>query len=165
MLGSTARLARWSLAAVIAMTLAAGAAQAQGNDNNWVAMVNGGGKNVNGSITEWITLRVTKNAAGEVSGMYEYANEGLQNWRYKGTPDCLAISVDGARAVAIGPVTNPQGPEAPKLGTRVAFLIEGDNETGGARAYFSGTITCEQMLQRWRADLPAVKGNYTIRRR
>ena len=114
---------------------------AQANGGPWVEMVNGGGTNDGGSFTEWISLSVRKNASGAVSGNMEYANLGFQDWRYHLEPDCLAVSADGSRAVAIGARTLSQGPDAPPLGTRVAFLIH-DNGSGEnvdrARTFFAG---------------------------
>jgi hypothetical protein len=142
---------------------------AKGGSGRWVEMVTGGGKNVNetSGATEWISLSVTKDADGNVSGKYEYGNTPpLQGWRYHGSADCLAISPDGTRAVVIGPVTLSQGPDSPDLGTRVGFIVD-DNGNGknldSARAFFAGSNSCELYLNSTPAQ--STSGNYSIKTR
>jgi len=135
-----------------------------GKGNGWVQMVTGGGTNtLGGPVTEWISLSVRKDADGNVSGNYEYANEGFQNWRYHGVPDCMAVSADGLRAVVIGPMTRSQTSTL-EVGTRVGFYIV-DNGTGAnddaAVAFFAGDATCAQVLTQSRATRPN-SGNYNI---
>lgn len=137
--------------------------------STWVEMVTGGGTNDLGSYTEWISVSVSRNGLGELTGMYEYANRGLQDWRYHGEPDCLAISADGTRVVTGGPITLSQGPDAPPLGTRVGFFIE-DNGAGQgvdrAGAVLAGGASCEFGLIIFDLVQKGVtSGNYTIARR
>lgn len=142
---------------------------AKGGSGRWVEMVTGGGKNLNeiSGATEWISINVTKDADGNVSGKYEYGNTPpLQGWRYHGSADCLAISPDGNRAVVIGPVTLTQGPDSPELGTRVGFVVD-DNGNGkkldSARAFFAGSNPCEIYLNS--APGQSTSGNYSIKTR
>jgi hypothetical protein len=135
----------------------------------WVEQVTGGGENDLGFYTEWTALSVRRDGTGALSGMYEYANEGLQNWRYHGEPDCLAISADGTKAVVIGPVTLSQGPDAPPLGTRVAFAIA-DNGSGDgvdrAGTLFAGNLSCADALAIFAVFPQGINyGNYTIAQR
>jgi hypothetical protein len=97
--------------------------------------------------------------------MYEYANVGLQGWRYRGVPDCIFISGSGRRAVVVGPVTHSQGPDAPALGTRVAFVIDDRGDGGGedgAIAALAGNLSCPIFLL-LSGEMTA--GNYSIQRR
>lgn len=135
----------------------------------WTEMVTGGGTNDGGLFTEWISLSVRKNAAGDVSGQIEYANIGFQGWRYHLAPECLALSPDGTQAVVIGARTLSQGPDAPPEGTRVAFLIQdngnGDN-TDRARSFFAGAASCEAFLGLLPlAGSVVTSGNYSVSRR
>lgn len=148
-----------------------GASLAAADGGGWAAMVTGGGRNHNANpdIIEWISLSVRKNASGEVSGMYEYANVGYQDWRYRGEPDCLAISADGKTAVVIGPVTNTQSRETTPLplGTRVGFMVT-DNGTGqnddSGFAFFAGFSSCEAVLGS-PPGLQPNSGNYRVAQR
>lgn len=134
----------------------------------WAEKVSGGGKNVaaNG-IIEWLSVNATTDTEGNVSGKFEYGNTiPNQEWRYHGSIECLAISADGSRAVAIGPVTLTQGPDSPGLGQLVAFYIN-DNGNGKkldtATTFFSSSLNCEQRLNA--VNQPVGKetsGNYTI---
>ena len=136
----------------------------------WVERVAGGGKNVNEGEeepAEWISVNVTKDADGNVSGKYEYGNTPpLQGWRYHGSADCLAISPDGTKAVVIGPITLTQGPDSPDLGTRIGFVIQ-DNGNGKnldtGFAFFAGSSDCAVHLDSTGAR--TTSGNYQIARR
>ena len=133
-------------------------------------MVTGGGKNVNegeSQPTEWISLHVTKDAEGNVSGKYEYGNtHPLQDWRYHGSADCLAISPDGTKAVVIGPVTLTQRPDSYPLGTRIGFVIQ-DNGNGNnlntGYAIVPGNRGCEEYLNH--SGARTTSGNYSIKTR
>lgn len=146
-------------------------ALASASGGAWTVMVTGGGRNhnANPAIIEWISLNVKIDVEGGVSGTYEYANVGYQDWRYHGEPDCLALSADGRTAVVIGPVTNAQSRETTPLplGTRVGFRIT-DNGTGRTDdtgvAFFAGTLSCETALNISVGLQPNV-GNYRVERR
>lgn len=100
-----------------------------------------------------------------MSGNYEYANIGFQNWRYHGEPDCLALSADGTRAALIGPVTLSQG-DSPALSTRVGFIIDDGGkgkDVDRARAFFAGNLSCQNALGLGSGR--PTSGNYTISRR
>lgn len=131
----------------------------------WAEKVSGGGKNVGeDGITEWVSLHATKDADGNVSGMFEYANTGIQDWRYHGSAECLAVSPDGSQAVVIGSVTLTQGPDSPALGTLVAFFIN-DNGNGNnqdsAVTFFAGGLNCDDLINNVPNGRPT-SGNYNI---
>lgn len=135
------------------------------SSSQWVEKVSGGGKNVGeDGVTEWLSVHATKDADGNVSGIYEYANTGIQDWRYHGSAECLAVSPDGRRAVVIGPVTLTQGPDAPAIGTLVGFYINDNgngNKQDSAVAFFAGGLNCDVLIDNV-VDGRPTSGNYQI---
>lgn len=141
-----------------------------------VEQVTGGGVTISerwsGTVLQWTSLSVHRDSAGVVSGMIEYANLGIQDWRYQLEPECLHISEDGTRAVIIGAVVLSEGPEAPPLGTRVIFFVKDFGNGGGSDGlaifWALDIFSCDS--PRWYLEYlfnftDPVDGNFSIRRR